>query len=371
MIVKANDVIGLKVFSVDEGKEVDAVEDVIYNPSASKIEALLVDSGGIFSSGQVIAMEDVKSIGDDAVIIQSESMMKSVKELPDDIRHIAEDDTHLTKAKVMTEQGKDLGKVSDLLFDPDTGEVVELEVSQGGWRDMQSGRRRVKLHDVTTVGEDALIVKSFTEVEFGEQAEKGGMMGALNRAKESTQEAVDDVKRQWESPETQHRLQKAKDNMRSVVDEGEQKLQQGADQAKGSLESAKHDPENQRKMSEAGGKLEEAAESVRLKAEELTASAKSAVNDKKSENLTHKEDEAVGQYITRNVLDRNDMVVAARGEVVTHDILDAAKEAGVEDVVLGNLSQRPVGQTAGMLGGEVEKDRDDIDPVDDDLLMGK
>lgn len=189
MLIKANDVIGAKIYTVDTGKEVEDVDDVIYSPEENKVVALLAKSKGIFSDAKVIFLTDAKGVGKDAVLIESESMMKNSSDIPQKISHIAEEDTYLTKTKVITEDGKDLGEVSDILFDTLTGQVKEFEVSQG-LRNLASGKKKVNIQDIVTVGKDATIVKGYTEEKFEEQAEERGIKGRIMQTAERVREEV-------------------------------------------------------------------------------------------------------------------------------------------------------------------------------------
>ncbi|MGI5826414.1 MAG: PRC-barrel domain-containing protein, partial [Patescibacteria group bacterium] len=54
MLIKASNVIGLKVVSLDKGETIDEVEDVIYDAKAEKVIAFLINQGGWSASAQVI-----------------------------------------------------------------------------------------------------------------------------------------------------------------------------------------------------------------------------------------------------------------------------------------------------------------------------
>lgn len=253
MLIKGTDVIGEKVITLDKGKEVEDVDDVIYEPRENRVLALLVNGGGLFSDAKVILIPDIKSIGRDAVIVESDMVLKDVSNVPQNVRSIARSDTHLTKMEVVTEGGNKLGYVSDILFDSKTGAVEEFEVSQGGFRDVSSGKKRVKSLDIITVGEDAMIVKGFTEEKFKQQAEVGGLEGTVRRgvssikkkapgiaeqtrltAQELAQKTRERVKEIQENPRTQRFLHSIRGESRAV----KKKAQQGMQEVKTKTKSA-------------------------------------------------------------------------------------------------------------------------------------
>lgn len=196
MLVKGSDVIGLEVITIQKGREVNNVQDIIYSSKEQKVKALLVDQGGWFSDAEVIPIMNVLSIGQDAVMVQSGDMIKKASEIHDGVAAIIKGEQFLTGTKIMTEDGTELGTVNDLYFDSVTGKVTELEVSQG-IEDFRSGKKRVKVSDIITIGEDATIVKSYTEEVFAQQAEEQGIQGALQKAKQQTQQTAEKAQKEF------------------------------------------------------------------------------------------------------------------------------------------------------------------------------
>lgn len=243
MLVKATEVIGAKVFTVDEGKQVEDVDDVIYNPQENRVEALLISPSGIFSEAKVILMKDARGVGKDAILIQNEMLMKNTSNIPSNLGSIATRGDYLTENRIITESGTDLGKVVDILFDSQTGMVEEFEVSQG-IRDVATGRKSIKVSDIITVGKDALIVKGYTESKVAEQAKRGGVVGAVTqgaetvrkegpkyfeqaktKAQEYAEKAREKVEEVKESPRVQKAGQRAKEEAKYFKNRSIQAMQ--------------------------------------------------------------------------------------------------------------------------------------------------
>ncbi len=51
MDIKGKDVIGLKILTLDDGRKVETVSDIVYDPTQQKVTALIVSNGGLFSWG--------------------------------------------------------------------------------------------------------------------------------------------------------------------------------------------------------------------------------------------------------------------------------------------------------------------------------
>lgn len=159
MLMRASKVLGLPVFTVNDGKKIIRVEDVMYDPFQNRIEALLASKGGWFTESRVILFSDLLGIGEDAALINSASMIKKVTEVSKNLEIIAKNDTYLTSTRIITEDGRELGRVSDIFFDTSTGRVEEFEVSQGTFRNWKEGKKKVKITDIVSIGKDATIVR--------------------------------------------------------------------------------------------------------------------------------------------------------------------------------------------------------------------
>lgn len=192
MLVKGTDIIKAKIYTIDKGKAIEDVDDVIYNPKENRVEAFLVNGGGLFSEPRVVLLSDAAGVGRDAIVVENEAALKSASELKESLASIVTGGDYLTQDKIITEEGADLGKVTDILFDSRTGEVREFEVSRG-LEDVASGRKRVKISDIITVGEDAVIVRGYTEEKFEEQARTGGIRGAITRSAEQVRKQTPQV----------------------------------------------------------------------------------------------------------------------------------------------------------------------------------
>ena len=188
MLVKGKDVIGLSIVTIDTGSVIETIKDVAYNPTTQRIEALFVSKGGIFSAAKAIHINDVENIGEDAAIVENAAVIKSVKELPEVIGSISGSNKYLVSTKVLTINGKALGKVSDIVFNSETGYVDSMEVSQGGLKTLTEGKKSIKPIDIVTIGADTTIVSAYTELKLEAQGEQGGLKGAVNDAKDKAAE---------------------------------------------------------------------------------------------------------------------------------------------------------------------------------------
>lgn len=301
MIIKGQNVIGLNVVTIDTGTVVQSVDDIAYDPINHRIVALLVDSGGLFSSAKAIHMDDVHNIGEDAVIVHDASAVQSIKDLGEDVRSISDSNKHLVKTNVLTSDGKELGKVTDIYFDSSTGEVDSMEVSQGGLKTMTEGKKSIKPADIVTIGADATIVSNYTELKLDAQGEEGGLKGAFNDAKDkatelaaSAKETAEDITETTKEKANEFKevaADKAED-LKAVAkekaDEAQDKAKELSDQARvksAELQDVAEDKIDEakevidRKTAEARVKASELQEDISEKTDDLAAATRSKANE--------------------------------------------------------------------------------------------
>lgn len=161
--MKFQELIGLAVFDVEEGKEIGKVSDVWISEDW-RIVALELEGKGLFSSSaKSVSWEDIMAYGEDAVMIRNQQAVR--KTGADDIQY-----TYLlgkNKFKdqnVLTEDGILLGKVTDVYFDQEMGNtILGLEISDGFVSDLMEGRKWLPLTQDMSIGKNAIMVPPMSE----------------------------------------------------------------------------------------------------------------------------------------------------------------------------------------------------------------
>lgn len=284
MLIKASKVIGLPVFTITDGRKIDHVEDVIYDPMRNRIEALLIEKGGWFGEPRVILYEDLEGIGYDAALISSPALMKKISEVGKNIQAIVKNDTFLTNTKIITEDGIEMGRVSDIYFNSSTGRVEEFEVSHGALLNWRESKKRIKIESLVTIGHDATIVKIIDDKTKPMPSQQSNAQ--INEVQEQTKNLVEEVRK-------------------NTVDEG-----------------AQNQP----------------LETKEIQAKKEINIAESSEN--KNKLLERKKRDAVGLYLTKNILTPDDRMLAKEGEMVTYRLLQNAQASGVIDQIFNNVAPK-------------------------------
>jgi uncharacterized protein YrrD len=159
MTIKASSMGNLPIITINDGKKISKVRDIIYDGQSNQVKALLIDEKGWFKGAKILLLNNINSIGPDAVIIDDEDCFVYSDELNENNTSVIVDDHNfLTKNQVITESGTDLGRVTDLFFEFPSGNVITIEVSKGFLQNMGSGSKHVNILDIVTIGKDSLIV---------------------------------------------------------------------------------------------------------------------------------------------------------------------------------------------------------------------
>lgn len=130
---KGKDAGGLLVITRDSGKKVGKVEDLVIDRQGSRILGILVDEAGWFREAKVVPWSALHTIGLDTVIIDDEASAKKASEVPE-MSEVLEHGNVLVGSRVNTTDGRELGKIEDFYFDPQTGIVQGFELSGGKGR---------------------------------------------------------------------------------------------------------------------------------------------------------------------------------------------------------------------------------------------
>ncbi len=148
---------GIAVVSVEEGEKVGTVVDLLFDLQARKVVAFrLTQSTLRRSGGQFISMDDIESIGPDAIMIQNRQRVRLEKD------HRAfqnmPDLSAVSSLRVVTEDGTYVGNLSTFQFDQKTGQLTEIEITGGGMLDMLRRNKQVPASAVVSVGTDVIVV---------------------------------------------------------------------------------------------------------------------------------------------------------------------------------------------------------------------
>jgi uncharacterized protein YrrD len=125
-MLKGRDIIGKPVVAYDTGENLKKVNDIIFARD-NRLLGFLINNG---RAQQVLTLEGVQAIGRDALIAKSKYSMADVSLRPE-IGYILQRDYTLRGTRILTTDGRDLGRIVEVYFNEETGAVEGYEISGG------------------------------------------------------------------------------------------------------------------------------------------------------------------------------------------------------------------------------------------------
>jgi uncharacterized protein YrrD len=184
---KGKDIIGKPVIAYESGQKITSIIDLIFDQNDNRLLGFLIEEGGLFSSAKVLPLDLVTAIGVDAIIIPSKESIAPARDYAN-IHNILEHNNILNGTRIMTTDGRDLGKLIDFYFDETTGIIEGYETSGGLFADAYSGRSFVPAPKTLKIGRDVAFVPVETVALMEEQV--GGLKAAMQTASAKIQETA-------------------------------------------------------------------------------------------------------------------------------------------------------------------------------------
>ncbi|NOV04132.1 PRC-barrel domain-containing protein [Paenibacillus planticolens] len=154
---RAHDLIGLPVLTVDSGKQIGQVKDILIDPEWN-IRGIILEAKMWLSSLRYVPWDGVVAAGEDAVTIPNDKVIIEF-EHAEECHAFLEGSRAIKGLPVVTIGGDKLGVVEDVYLTQDWGkQIVGYELSEGFISDLKEGRRWLPMPDSATKGEDAIIV---------------------------------------------------------------------------------------------------------------------------------------------------------------------------------------------------------------------
>lgn len=152
---KSQEIIGLPVFSVLDGKKIGQVKDLVINPEEGKVDFILVSNRNWYVGARVLAYKSVMGIGEHAVTTESENSLTSINETAN-ANNLLERNVELKGNRVLTNKGNLIGVISEYEIDENTGKISRLEYRTA---EDESKIEVIESEQVMTYGIDVLVIK--------------------------------------------------------------------------------------------------------------------------------------------------------------------------------------------------------------------
>jgi uncharacterized protein YrrD len=125
------------VVNTATANRVARVDSFVVLPGPARVALLRL--GKVSGAGTLLSWDDVQGFGPDAVTVATDAVIRPARDV---LEQRAEDnDLEIVGKRLLSEQGTELGPVTDVDFDPETGTVTSLITKT----DTISGQRLIGL----------------------------------------------------------------------------------------------------------------------------------------------------------------------------------------------------------------------------------
>lgn len=327
-MLKGNDIIGMPIVAYDTGEEIEKVKDLIFDGS-SKLIGFLVEERFWFNT-QVLPVHSIKVMGPDAIVASSETAIVRANRLPE-IKQALQRNIVFTGTKIVTEEGYDLGTISDLYFDKFTGAIEGYEVWGGLFADAYSPLSFVPAPPNFKIGEDVAFVPSeiaeMMEEQIGnwsdgESAEIEEFSGAKSSAVNLSTSPPQPVEAQVYGMGTANGQEQTPIRTSTLAQTGPI-----ASQSPSRLYSDTETPDLQEPEAYVG---------------QWQPEPFSAIAQLSNERI-YRIEETLGRRVRRSIKTQEGIYVAAIGQIVTEKVIARSKIYNQEQQLLAAISQTPSG----------------------------
>lgn len=150
------DLAGLAIIDVRDGKKLGAVNEVVISPDDGRLLGFVMKRGGLFSSDEaIVEIEDVRSIGPDAITVEGDEVAHTPEASGEAFRDARGGDRSLVGRKVVTQGGSVAGQVSDFVVNEVQRRVTALIVGGG----LLEQGNALQADRIVSVGPDVIIVR--------------------------------------------------------------------------------------------------------------------------------------------------------------------------------------------------------------------
>ncbi|QGG49069.1 PRC-barrel domain-containing protein [Heliorestis convoluta] len=153
-MTNSQNIIGLAIISINDGRELGIVRNLIINPEKRAVEYLIVENDSWYLGADVIPFQELQGVGEYAATIESEASLQRLHDLQE-VQELIKRNVKITGTKVLTKHGRMIGNVDEYFVDVNSGKISGCLLVPAK-KDL--GERIIPVDSVVTFGRDILVV---------------------------------------------------------------------------------------------------------------------------------------------------------------------------------------------------------------------
>ena len=153
----------LPVISLSDGEELGKIKGLIIDPETISLTALVLDyRKGFLKEPRLIHFDQITSFGDYAVTVKNTHACERLTSRPQ-LNPLIRRPVQILGARVLREDGNLLGTVEEFIFDPLTGRISGLELTDNLISSLFRGRSFLDGKTILALGKNTIIVEKGAE----------------------------------------------------------------------------------------------------------------------------------------------------------------------------------------------------------------
>lgn len=150
-MLEAKEIIGLAVYLEGAkgralGRPLGEVIDLCVDPVRGRVSALLIADGKLWRTKKLMAWSNVAAVEKSGVFVRTERLLPKGDQSILECWWLMGQEQGIFGRLIVDVRGEPLGRIGDLLIDPETGSVGGYRLSGGMLHDLVAGRQRIVAH---------------------------------------------------------------------------------------------------------------------------------------------------------------------------------------------------------------------------------
>ena len=154
--MKFGELKGRPIVSVGDATRLGSVDDLLLDLPHQRVVGLRVRLEGLFAGHRELPIEDIRSVGQDAVTIEGPDMLVDEKASP--ALEGSADLSAVRGSRIMTDTGTEIGTVADVEVELNGGSITGYVLAVSFAERLQHRERIVPASTVRSIGESIIVV---------------------------------------------------------------------------------------------------------------------------------------------------------------------------------------------------------------------
>lgn len=349
---KGKSILGKDVLSLAGGQKLHTVSDLLISEEGAEILALVVDTGGLLGTPRVVPIDAVHSFGKDAVVVTDGNSVVAADQLPSVRAALNRSETLIGK-KVFTDSGEQHGTITDMYFDERNGRILAYAVTGGVFNSVTRNDSYLAISQIDRIGPDLVYIRPEAVEQLQAAAAATSPGGAASGDGQTEAQQAEAASGSGHPLVGRRPSRDVEDDTgRTIVAGGQRVTAEHVEEARG---AGKLDDlmaavgVGQPQGTDASGAISQVGDSAgslwdqfTRKLGEVTDASGRRVDEAQTKRRLQEIEDAVGRPVTKVILDRSDSVLLNVGDIITHEAVQKAHEAGALDSLLASVYKAQV-----------------------------